>query len=540
MKLCKIVGFLSVSILSASLFGNCDNDSSRLEATSKTTLAIHPLFVSQSPEMVSGFRNDRNLTRENGWAGAFQAVLFGSRTTDGQALGRYFFPDGLESMIVAEDGPVAGEPGFSVDKNLLAQDFNIFTENGNFQSRIKIEPQQSVIGLGLHIRQSFWKNHDRGRGFWISFSAPIEHVKNSMNFCEFVINDGGGMNEAANDVVVPNMAEAFQQEDWRFGRIVQGSSMKKTGLGDIEAKIGYEWLQHEPAHMESYFGLVIPTGNKNEGRYVFEPIIGRGKYFGVMFGSCLGLEIWNSEDGEKNLRYELANHTELLFQRTQTRSFDLKNRPWSRYLPVYVNEEEAEDAAALAGTNALFAANNSTPGINVFTQCVKVTPGLTHDINTAFIFSYKRFQAEVGYNFLAKRAENVELECSWRPGPALKHYLGVGQTNPIRTINGSPYYEQLVSSITLPSTVPPTPGVLLIPVQVDDYELSLIKEEDLDLNSAATPAIFANTLYGTLGFHLSEREYPLFGNLGGSYTFSKNNDASPRRWVIWVKMGVSY
>ena len=534
MKYNKIIVFLSLIIISPSLFANCDNDSSRLEATSKTTLAIHPLFVSQSPEMVSGFRNDRNLTRENGRGGAFQAVLFGSRTTDGEALARYFFPDGQNVLIAAEDGPVAGAAGFGVKKNLLAQDFNVFTVNGNFESRISIEPEQSVIGLGLHARQSFWKNHERGRGFWISVSAPIEHVKNMMNFCEFIVNDGGGANEAANDFVVANMTEAFQQEDWNFGKIVAGCSMKKTGLGDIEAKIGYEWLQHEPAHMESYFGLVIPTGNRNEGKYVFEPIIGRGKYFGVMFGSCLGLEIWDSEDGEKNIRYELANHTEILFKKTQVRSFDLKNRPWSRYLPVYLNQEEAQEAADLVGDNDNFAMNNSTPGINVFTQHVSVTPGLTHDINTAFIFTYRRFQAEVGYNFLAKRAENVELECSWQEGPALKHFLGAGQTNPIRTITGSPYYEQFVENMTQDFVLIPTP------VTPERYEMSLIKEEDLDLNSAATPAVFANTLYGTLGFHLREREYPLFGNLGGSYTFSKNNDASPRRWVIWVKMGVSY
>lgn len=538
MKYHKILALASLSVISASLTAGCDNDSSRLEATSKTTLAIHPLFVSQSPELISGFRNDRNLTRENGRGGAFQAVFFGSRTTDSDGLARYFFPDGLDRLVAAEDGPAAGAAGFAVKKNLLAQDFNVFTENGNFESTISIAPQQSVIGLGLHIRQSFWKNHASGRGFWISFSAPIEHVKNSMNFCEFITNDGGGADEAANEFVVANMTEAFQQESWEYGKIGSGCSMKKTGLGDIEAKVGYEWLQQEPAHMESYLGFVIPTGNKNEAEYIFEPIVGRGKYFGFMFGSSLGLEIWNSEDAEKNIRFELSNHSEILFKRKQQRSFDLKNRPWSRYLPVYLNQEQATEFSEL--TPAAHAMNASTPGINVFTQCVKVTPGLTHDVNTAFVFTYRRFQAEVGYNFLAKRGENVELDCSWKTGPALKHYLGEGQTNPIRTINGSPYYEQLVSSITLPATVPPTPGVLLIPVQLADYEMSLIQEEDLDLNSAATPAIFANTLYGTLGFHFYDREYPLFGNLGASYTFSKNNDASPRRWVVWLKAGVSY
>jgi len=530
MKHNNLLVLLSLSAITTSLLADSLSDSTRLEATSKTTLSIHPLFVSQSPEMVSGFRNDRNQTRENGRGGAFQAVLFGSRTNNSCDLARYFFPDGQESLIAAEDD-ISPAPGFTKTKNLLAQNFNIFTVDGTFESTIKIAPQQSVIGLGLHYRQSFWKNHDRGRGFWLSVSAPIMHVKNSMNFCENVISTGGGVDEAANTVVVANMTEAFQQEAWNFGKIVADCSMKKTGLGDIEFKVGYEWLQHEPAHMESYLGIVVPTGNKNEGVYVFEPIIGRGKYFGVMFGSCLGLEIWNNEAGDKNIRYELANHSEILFKREQVRSFDLKNKPWSRYLPVYLNEDEAIAAGTPPATP--IKANSSTPGINVFTQEVKVTPGLTHDINTAFIFSVRKFQGEVGYNFLAKRGEKVELNCCWQEGPALKHFLGLGQTNPIRTIDGNKYLEQTVTN-------QPESTTILIPVAVVDYQNSIIKETDLDLNSAATPALFANTLYATLGFHCQDREYPLFGNFGGSYTFSKNNDAVPRRWVIWAKMGVSF
>lgn len=521
----KFLVLLSLSAISL-LWADPDNDSTLLEATSKTTLAIHPLFVSQSPEMVSGFRNDRNQTRENGRGGAFQAVLFGSRTNNSGDLARYFFPNGQESLVVAEDD-ITPSPGFTKIKDLLSEDFNVITVNGNFESTIKIAPEQSVIGLGLHYRQSFWKNHDRGRGFWLSVSAPIMHVKNDMNFCENVISTGGGAATIPGVVTVANMTEAFQQKAWNFGKIVSDCSMKKTGLGDIEFKVGYEWLQHEPAHMESYLGIVIPTGNKNEGVYVFEPIIGRGKYFGVMFGSCLGLEIWNNEAGDKNIRYELANHTEILFKREQVRSFDLKNRPWSRYLPVYLNQAQAQLAQDQVSQFL------STPGINVFTQEVKVTPGLTHDINTAFIFSVRKFQGEVGYNFLAKRGEKVELNCCWQDGPALLHFQGAGQTNPIRTINGNKFLEQTVTN-------QPNSAAVLIPVPLANYTTSFIKETDLDLNSAATPALFANTLYATLGFHCQEREYPLFGNFGGSYTFSKNNDAVPRRWVIWAKMGVSF
>lgn len=518
--------------------GDC-NDSSRLEATGKTTLAIHPFFTSQQPEMVSSFRNERTRLRddaEDGWGGAFQAVLFGGQTTNSDDLARYFFFNGQKSLTVAEVGPVAGQPGFG-NQDLLAQNFNIFTIDGDFQSVIRINPKQSVIGLGLHTRQSFWKNPDRGRGFWFSISTSIQHVKNSMDLIEQVIQDGNGVQESANDVVVANMTEALQQEDWLFGKIAACSSMKRTGLADIELKVGYEWLQHEPAHMESYFGLVIPTGNRNEGEWVFEPIVGRGKYFGVMFGSSLGLSIWESETGDKSLRYELTNHTEILFEKTQVRSFDLKHRPWSRYLPVYIDEEQAEEASTF--TPETYRPNIATPGINVFTQPVDVTPGLTNDINTAFVLTCRVFQGEIGYNFLAKRAEKVTLHCPWPNTIALKHFLGAGQTNPIRTINGNPYYEQRVTNLDPLAAGQPLP-LVLIPIQLQDYEKAVISESDLDLNSAATPAILSNTLYGTLGFNLTEREYPLFGNFGASYTFSKNNDAAPQRWLLWVKMGLSY
>jgi hypothetical protein len=537
MKNTKIVALLSL-VMGIPLVASCDrNEAAQLEATSKTTLTVHPLFVSQQPELVSGFRNDRNLTRENGWGGAFQAVLFGSETMDEEDLAQYFFPDANTSLIAANDGPPQ-QPGFNVKKDLLAQDFNVFTNNNNFESTISIRPKQSVIGLGLHVRQSVWKSHAYNRGVWFSFSAPIMRVRNNMNFFEDVTNDGGGVNEAANNVVVANMTEAFQQSDWNYGKI-STCSMSKTGLGDIEAKVGYEWLDHSPTHMESYFGLVIPTGNKNNGEYVFQPIVGRGKNFGIMFGSSLGIDLWESASGEMDIRYELANHFEWLFQNTQKRSFDLKNRPWSRYLPVYASQEDAQEAAdlAVAGTNAPFAMNNSTPGINVFTQEVKVTPGLTTDINTAFQFTWKKFQAEAGYNFLAKRAENVKLKCPWQTGPAIKHYLGDGTTNPIRTIDGNKYDEQIVANI-VPAPIPA--DQIIIPVSVANYEMSLIQEGDLNLNSAATPALFANTLYATVGFHAYDREYPLFGNVGASYTFSKNNDAVPRRWVLWGKMGLSY
>jgi len=366
--------------------------------------------------------------------------------------------------------------------------------------------------------------------FWLSVSSPITHMKTNMNLTEVI--DGIFEADTNQDPMALNsMIAALNQPEWNFGKITT-CSMKKTGLADIEFKVGYEWLQHEPAHMETYIGIIIPTGNKQNGEYVFEPIIGRGKHVGAMFGSSLGIGIWENKGGDKTIRFELANHSEYLFRNTQIRSFDLKNKPWSRYIDMYANEEQAQEASTQA--NPLYGKNLATPGINILTQQVKVTPGLAHNINSAFVFSVRTFEGEVGYNFFAKRAECVKLACPWLEGPALKHYNGLGTTNPIRNIQGDPYLEQTVMRLET------TPAQTLIPVSVGNYETVVIKETDLDLQSATTPCLISNTLYGTLGYRNDEREYPMFGSVGGSYTFSKNNDAVLRRWTIWGKMGLAF
>ncbi len=499
-------------------------DSCDLEATSRSFLSIHPHFQSSSPEMVSSFRSDRMHAREDGKNGTIQFVLLGSRTTNDKDLARYFFPFGKDSLVVSEQ---FGQE----DTDILSQHFNLFTQNQNFKSRISIKPKQSVIGLGFHYRQSFKRNEEKGRGFFFSFSTPIIRVKNDLNFTEKVLEDGGEPDETADENVVANMKEAFNQTEWKFGKITN-KSMTKTRLADIEVKLGYEWLQHDPCHLESYIGVIIPTGNEPEGKFVFEPVVGYGKHAGIMSGSAFGVQIWDDEENDKHLRVEYANHSQYLFKREEIRSFDLKNKPWSRYMEVYADEDQARQAAALGATDPLRAGSLATPGINIFTQKVDVIPGFYHNINTALVYTSKGFQGELGYNFFCQRSECVKLANSWKEGPALKHREGEGQANPIRDITGNKFLEQRVQSVD---------DILIIPVPLADFDQSIIKEKDLDLQSAATPCRLIHTVFGALSYRWDyDREYPVFLNYGGSYTFSRNNNAVPRRWTIWSKLGFSF
>lgn len=530
----KYLSYVVLICLSmSSLTAKNRRDSCDCEVLSHSYLSIRPNFQSAMPEMVSGFRDDRVHARECGIQGAGQAVIFGGRSTNSSNLRQYFFPSCKDCLIVDES--------CYAEKDLQARHFNIFTQNCNrdcgprqgtdesecFRSKISIAPEQSVIGLGLMYRQSFWRNEETCRGFWTSVSFPIERVKNSVNLTENVINDGGGPDEEANDVVVANMTQAFMQKDWKYGKIACGSR-SRTNVAAVELKLGVEALVFEPFHVETYVGLLLPAGTRPNGEYLFEPVVGWGKHFGLMWGSNFGLDIWADECNDHYLRMEHHGHAQYLFSKRQIRSFDLVNKPWSRYMAVYANREQAELAESLAGD---LAENLSTPGINVFTQEVDVTPGFMYNMTSSFVYTHCAFQAEIGWNLFTRRNECVKLACPWKEGPALKSINGGGDTNPFRTISGN-VVESSADGVYM--------GPEMITVDLAVYENSIIKEEDLDLASAATPCGISNMIYGAIGWHWDDHCYPIFINSGASYEFSNSNNAILDRWTLWAKFGVSF
>ena len=488
-------------------------DSCDYEANSRSYLAVRPHFQSASPEMVSAFRYDRTHARESGKHSAIQFVAFGSKSTNNDELARYFLSCAKTSLVVASADSIAS----GVEADLLTQHFNVFTQTGNYHSEISLCPKQSVVGFALHGRKSFCRNEENDRGFWASASIPIERVKNRMNLRETVFDDGNGIDETQDENVVANMIEAFNQEEWNSCRIACGS-LDKTGVADIELKLGYEWLSHDPCHLESYIGLIAPAGNKPCGKYLWSPVVGNGNHFGIMTGGGFGVQIWEHEDGDRNLRVEFESNTRYLFSEKTCRCLDLKCKPLSRYIEVYKDLEEATAASNL--TPSTLATNFATPGVNVLTLPVKVTPGFSHNMNTALVYGSEKFQAELGYNLYCRQSECVKLAHAFQEVAAIKARDGAGQTNTVRDITGNTQLEDL--DIALAS-----------------YTNSLIKESDLDLVSAATPCGISHTVYASFGFKCDDREYPLFVNVGGSYERGKATNGMVDRWTAWAKAGLS-
>jgi hypothetical protein len=530
--------------------------------TSRSHFSSRPQFQSASPEMVSSFRYQKNIAEKSSWGGSFQTVLFGGASTDSDDLAEYLMPFGSSSATVSEDLVV------DASKTLHAQHFNILSNNffnssamymrdktaGNaFKSSIRMRPQEWSVGLGFRYHQILF-NRRSNNPWWMSISSPLVHVERDVRLQETVENDGGGLAQVVGPGGAPqfstpsdgsvaagiiqglqsSMQGALVQPAWLYGKI-SSKELSKTGFADVEIKIGNVVYQSPLVMLDVYAGMLFPTGNKDKNHYLFAPQIGNGRHLGIMGGGTFEWVIKSPENCSWGFKYESAMNLQYLFANTQKRSFDLNGKPWSRYAEVYKDKGQAKLAADVlmmmmmvpSMDEAMFDAYLlATPGINIFTQDLHVSPGLNFTWNNGFVATHKSWSFEAGYNLHARESESVHLKDVWTEGAALKFPEGMGFTNPARDITASSVLNQK----------PPLPTTIKM---FDNYNDSIIKQSDLNLRSAAHPSYVSHTFYGACGYRCEDSRLPIGCALGSSYEFPGGNKALSR-WSVWAKTDISF
>lgn len=504
-------------------------------STSKTFFSINPVYTLAKPMHVSFYHTDRMMARKDGIKGSLQVVGYGGQTIGHDGLARYFFPYQKDSLTVAE-GPApvidafggvigyeGGSPGYQADKyDLLARNFNIATTTNNFQSNIWIEPKHSFAGVGLNYRQSLEPNRE-DKGYWFDFTMPIQWVKNSVNLHEVVTSTGEPLPGTS-----VNMRAAFMNPAWRFGKIAP-CGRSKAGVADIEIRIGRDSVRHHTCRYGGFFGVICPTGNRPHGCYLFEPVIGRNHHWGLIWGSAGTFYLWENEVGDSSIRLNLDIVNNFLFEGSERRAVDLRDKSWSRYMNLYADST----------------ATTTIPGINVLTQTLKVRPQGMYQVNSGFEFHWrKNFIFEVGSQFWARQTEKARLACPWVEGPGI-----AGTDNP--STAGTPFN---IATRTQTNATMHTWNSGLISDDVDmsqtvfnndctgvginRYVFRPIKFEDLNIQSAIHPTSLGHILYGTAGYQNMDSCYPWFFSMGGSYQFGTDN-AVLERFNVWGKFSIS-
>jgi hypothetical protein len=493
------------------------------DTTAHTFFSVRAPFQTCSPEKITMFRNDRAQMYQNGWRGAMQAVAFGSQSTNEQDLARFFMPFDKAMLIFAEDTAPGGGTPPNVNplfRDVIPYFFDIISapETPGFKSAVAFKPQQTYAGIGLDWIQFF--GHDPcEKRWWIEISFPFVWVRNDMRLTEIILNEdfvplNSGVNISVKEAFtgiekLENQSGAITGSGWFFGKI--DGPQQKSGIADIEFKLGYDFSCKYVDGAYCYAGLVIPTGNIPNAEFVFEPIVGNNHHFGVMWGVAMYSEFWRNPCKNRVFYSTMEINGRYLLGNRQTRSFDLCNKEWSRYQSVYRSFNDAVNVAPFEG-------------INIFTQRVDVNPRFAANFNSALGIKWCRFEIEAGTNFWGRQCEKVTLTDPFPTGIAL---------TPVPP-------NQVSASINRAITIREAFGPATIgPLTAEEYALNSIQPGDINLQSAAHPVALSNLLYLSVGYNWDSWCRPLFIGLGGGYEFASDNVAM-ERILIWAKLGISF
>ncbi len=522
-------GYMKNNILSIKFFRNffcflnlilvsnlilADDNTNQVKISSRACLWPRMPFYPTTPETLPLNRTLLEPYQQDQFYQVYFTPYF-SQTGHHDDLGSYFLPNGKSSMICGEFGCTAAYNG---TLDVLANYFNVFTnaipitgdpislQDYRFESLVKFKPKQTMVGTALTYHQHLSEYLDEG--FWWEFIIPLLNVTNDLQVSEDFINTGTGPTP---DGYYNNMIEAFQQPGWYYGKI-DDSARSAFGIADIQVKLGYTYNKTETHAFSTYWGIILPTGNTPDAEWMFEPVVGNNGHMGLYSAASLFFRVWHSE--EMGLYWTLDTAGIFFGENKQMRSFDLKGKPWSRYMSVYAD----------------YGATSVTPGINIFTQSMNVTPGAQRDLNLGFLFKNGGFRGEFGYHVFCRAQEIVKLAGRWDSNAGIAaiydsnigNMIAGGATRDQATINtyGNITNDQINASSTT-------------------AKFLAISEDQIDLNSAAMAGTFLNTFYVTLNYYWADRPHPVYLAGGGSFDMKTDNTA-PAKWAAWFNLGLEF
>ncbi len=534
------------------------------DAYSRTYLATHTPFDTLSPECISLFHDRMDLKKE-GHKGAGQLVFFAGQTTQPSTIAEYFLPNGKSSIVVGEDNSNAtinntrdvNAAYFDIVTGQVWTDaeytVNFFT-NLTFESTVQFCPKQTLAGIGLAWQQRL------PHRFWFDVTIPIVRVQNKLCMNETIINKGGNCQAVASaPVLMRNGCTncgcinecascsncTYDDTSW-FHSFVDGANynsngrlygnmtnkcLKKTRVAHIDIRAGRDFeCANNCCNLSGYVGIMIPTGNKPCNTWLFEPIVG-DSHVGLEMGTWTSFKLLDDKNQHQLTTY-LSGMTRYLLPNDQHRSFDLRGKPWSRYMWVWKNNNNG-----VAPTIKEVLQDNRDYLINYSTLCVRVRPHYSYEVNTGLDYAHKNFHAEIGFNFYGKKAEEICFTHAMNNGigiQAVRYYYDnptyAPVTNSLATISSS-VFKIGTSAGTADEIVNPVASntvAAYIPLTIDN----------LDPLSGAQPSLMSQTLYGSLAYSWDHIKFPVLLSGGASYEFSHGN-AAVTRWIGWLKVGIS-
>jgi len=322
------------------------------------------------------------------------------QSTHNQKTTHYFLARDRDALSIAGDDTIQkNSRDFRAEWIGLPNDFfAVFT----------FKPKQKQDGVSIEWIQQLakWTENSFLSDCYIRILLPFYSARNHLDF------------ESSGDTK-QELLQAFNNSAWLFAHITD-QHQHRTGLGKVELAFGSKYEEERLTLMYETM-VAIPTGNKQNAKKLFQPVVGSNRHFEIGGRLCIDYGLCTFEN-PLQVHFFVDLQGILLVKNHQNRTIDLKQKPLSRYLLFNKQSTEPSDI--------------NIPGVNVLTRRCSVRPFMIADFSVGWSFFYKNFCFEFGYNVWGRHQERVELSDPFVPE------FGIAGTEPGTTASLSTIAKQ--------------------------------------------------------------------------------------------------
>jgi hypothetical protein len=434
-----------------------------------------------------------------------------SKSSEGGYLADFFLPKSSTSISV-----IGGPDFFTKDAELRLkrdidagvfgmQDNSLIGGEKNFFSICNIRFESSIMSFAFNGKYIMARDDENNPKFLIKALVPFHDVKHVMKGKESI-----KVPSLKLEVFPSNALDALSSRSLKYCRFnFSRNGMEVASLGDLDLTLSYRKHFVPLCTLETSLGISLPFGNKidNDNPYFFPPIVGNGKHFGIYYVSQMELIL--SENLERTLKMLVVGTTSYLAPNTQYRTFCLKNKPLSCYIPAYRDYKlptEKKDNLC-----------------NFITFPCSVSPWFSFSFTTELRFCKELFDICAGYTMFSRQAESVEIN---RELPDIVLASGTDESSdisPVRSVS-TRFKDEDVSFGSDD------------PRKDARYYAAMLRPGDIDVLSGVHPAILLGIGYLKTLVRFNDK---FSGEFGGSFRYCHNNTAI-RYKTFWCSLSYEF
>lgn len=233
-----------------------------------------------------------------------------------------------------------------------------------------------------------------------------------------------------NGTQTPDLGDGIIFQPLACSRIGTNAGSKKSGIAGIEGLLGWFFIADDHANCGIHLRAVAPIQRPPSCKNLFTPIIGNGGHWAAGIG--IDAAICMLEKQNSSLGLSLTAYVQHLFQTHQTRSFDLRGKPNSRYMLAQKLGPQRDTPRLVGPSDAgIEFQNEFAPVANITTSRVSVSIPVEAEFTALLSYDSRHLHLGIGYNLWAQSAERICLTDRCLPALSNKQWALKGDAQVI-------------------------------------------------------------------------------------------------------------